>query len=209
MKAIVVGATGATGIELVKQLLVDDDFHVVEVFIRREWDIQHPKLVTHVVDFEHIDSWKHLIMGDAAFCCLGSTLKQAGSREALSKIDYSYPMQFAQNCKGNGVTTFVLMSSLGANYRSKIYYSKLKGSIERVILNLHFDQAIIVRPSVLIRPNSNRFGEKVAIKVISFLNRLHMFLKYKPVTVSIVAKRMREEVKVGGYRVNLIESNEM
>ena len=77
MKAVVIGATGATGKVLVRQLLADDDYSFVEIFVRNDWDIQHPKLICHVVDFEKIEQWKHLIEGDVDFSCLGTTLKDA------------------------------------------------------------------------------------------------------------------------------------
>lgn len=209
MKAIVVGATGATGRELVKQLLVDDDFNFVEIFVRRDIDIQHPKLLCHVINFDTVDKWKHLITGDVAFCCLGSTIRDAGSKEEMTKVDYSYPMQFAQNCKENGVNSFVLLSSIGANPKAKVFYPKLKGSLESVILNLHFDQTIILRPSVLIRPNTDRLGEKAAIKMLAFFNKFNLLMKYKPISVEDVARNMREEAKSGGYRINILENSVM
>lgn len=209
MRAVIIGATGATGKVLVRQLLADDDFSFVEIFVRNEWDIQHPKLICHVVNFEKIEEWKHLIEGDVAFSCLGTTLKDAGSKEKQWHIEYDYVIQFAQYCKANGIKSFIVLSSKSASERSKIFYLKLKGMIERSILSLHFDNTIIVRPSSMIRPNSNRKGEKFSIKLLRFLNRIGLYRSYKPVSVFDVAKKMRLESKQFTYRVSVIENSEI
>ncbi|WP_121964292.1 NAD(P)H-binding protein [Myroides sp. N17-2] len=209
MKALVIGGTGATGKVLVRQLLCDDAFHEVVIFIRREWELQHPKLVTHIVDFENIDQWKHLIQGDVAFSCLGTTLKEVGSKKKQWHIDYDYVMQFAQYAKGNRVNTFVLLSAKAASERSAFFYSRLKGTLERSILNLRFDNTIILRPGLLLRPGSNRFGERLAAKILLGFNAIGMFKKHKPVEVVKVANRMRHEAKVDCCRRLIVESNEM
>lgn len=209
MRAVIIGATGATGKVLVRQLLADDDFSFVEIFVRNEWDIQHPKLICHVVNFEKIEQWKHLIEGDVAFSCLGTTLKDAGCKDKQWHIEYDYVIQFAQYCKANGIKSFIVLSSKGASERSKIFYLKLKGMIERSILSLHFDNTIIVRPSSMIRPNSNRKGEKFSIKLLRFLNRIGVYRSYAPVSVFDVAKRMRLESKQLTYRVSVIENSEI
>ncbi|MEC4051560.1 NAD(P)H-binding protein [Myroides odoratimimus] len=209
MKALVIGGTGATGKVLVRQLLCDDDFHEVVIFIRKEWDIQHPKLVVHLVDFEQIDQWKHLIAGDVAFSCLGTTLKQAGSKQKQWHIDYDYVMQFAQYAKGNGVTNFVLLSAKAASDKSAFFYSRLKGTLERSVLNLSFENTIILRPGLLLRPGTNRMGERIAAKVLFFFNKMRLFMKYKPIEVVKVANRMRREAKNYCCRRLIIESNEI
>lgn len=209
MKAVVIGATGATGKVLVRQLLADDDYDFVEIFVRNDWDIQHPKLICYVVDFENIEQWKHLIEGDVAFSCLGTTLKDAGSREKQWHIEYDYVIQFAQYCRAQGVRSFVVLSSKGASERSKIFYLKLKGMIEHAILSLHFENTIIVRPSTLLRPNSTRKGEKFSIKLIRFLNRLGLYKSFRPVSVFDVAKCMRKESKQLTYRVSVIENTDI
>jgi len=209
MKALVIGGTGATGKVLVRQLLCDDDFHEVVIFIRKEWEIHHPKLVTHLVDFEQIDQWKHLIEGDIAFSCLGTTLKQAGSKKAQWHIDYDYVMQFAQYAKSNRVKNFVLLSAKAASDKSMFFYSKLKGTLERSILNLRFENTIILRPGLLLRPGTNRMGERIAAKVLQFFNSMRLFMKYKPIEVVKVANRMRKEAKNECCRRLIIESDEM
>ncbi|MCC9041983.1 NAD(P)H-binding protein [Myroides sp. M-43] len=209
MKALVIGGTGATGKVLVRQLLCDDDFHEVVIFIRKGWEINHPKLISHIVDFDKIDQWKHLIVGDVAFSCLGTTIKQAGSKKNQWHIDYDYVMQFAQYAKANRVDNFVLLSAKGASDRSTFFYSKLKGTLERSILNLHFENTIILRPGLLIRPGTDRFGERIAAKLLRFFNAIHLFKGYKPIDVFKVANRMRSESKNNCCRRLIVESNEI
>ncbi|MDR2222343.1 MAG: NAD(P)H-binding protein [Flavobacteriaceae bacterium] len=209
MKALVIGATGATGKVLVRQLLCDDDFNEVVIFIRKKWDIQHPKLVTHLIDFEEIDEWKYLIQGDVAFSCFGTTLKQAGSKQQQWHIDYDYVMQFAQYAKSNGIQNFILLSSKGASEKSKIFYSKLKGTIEHSIYNLRFENTIILRPSLLLRPDTDRKGERVSASLLKFFNSLGFFKSYKPIELVKVANRMRLESKNHFCRRLILESNEI
>lgn len=209
MKALVIGGTGATGKVLVRQLLCDDAFHEVVIFIRRDWDLQHPKLVTHIVDFEHVDQWKYLIQGDVAFSCLGTTRKDVGTKKQQWHIDYDYVMQFAQYAKGSRVSTFVLLSAKAASDHSTFFYSRLKGTLERSVLNLRFDNTIILRPGLLLRPGTNRIGERIAAKVLFGFNKIGLFRKYKPIEVVKVANRMRSEAKIDCCRRLIIESDEM
>ena len=90
MKALVIGATGATGKDLVKQLCQDSDFDEINIFVRRRSDFHHEKVKAHLVDFDHPEEWKHLVKGDVAFSCLGTTLKSAGSKENQKVIDYDW-----------------------------------------------------------------------------------------------------------------------
>ena len=131
MKALVIGATGATGKDLVNKLLEDKDFQEVHAFVRRPLNIKNEKLKAHVVDFEKPEEWKDLVKGDVAFSCLGTTLKDAGSKDAQRKVDFDYQYQFAKNAKENEVEDYILVSSYGANPNSKIFYSRMKGELEK------------------------------------------------------------------------------
>lgn len=99
MKALVIGATGATGKDLVNQLLNDKEFDEVDIFVRKPVDIQNDKLKVHVVNFEKPEEWKEMVKGDVAFSCLGTTLKDAGSKEAQKKVDFDYQYEFAKAAK--------------------------------------------------------------------------------------------------------------
>ncbi|WP_010252435.1 NAD(P)H-binding protein [Myroides injenensis] len=209
MKALVIGATGAVGKVLVRQLLCDDYYSEVVIFVRREWDIQHPKLITHIVDFEKMPEWSYLISGDIAFSCLGTTKKQAGSKQKQWHIDYDYVMQFARNAKDNKVKNFVLLSAKAASENSVFFYSKMKGRLERSILNIGFDNTIILRPGLLLRPGTDRLGERIAAKTLSIFNSMKLFMSNKSIEVVKVANRMRKEAKNDCCRRLIIESEDI
>lgn len=130
MKALVIGATGAVGKDLVEQLLKDDSFERVDVFVRREMPLLSSKLVSHVVDFDHPEGWTGLLTGDVLFSCLGTTIKAAGSQDAQWKVDYTYQYDTAKAARANGVQQYILVSSVGADAHSKIFYSRMKGQLD-------------------------------------------------------------------------------
>lgn len=201
MKALVIGASGATGKDLVKQLLNDKDFDEVDVFVRKPLNIQNEKLKTHIVDFEKPEEWKNSVKGDVAFSCLGTTLKAAGSKEAQRKVDYDYQYQFAKAAKENDVEDYILVSAYGANPNSKIFYSKMKGELEDAVRKLHFNKITIFKPGMLERKNSERSGEVLGSRIIKFANKLGLFESQKPLPTDILAKAMinSSKIKSNGY----------
>ncbi|TPG33954.1 NAD(P)H-binding protein [Flavobacterium pectinovorum] len=196
MKAIVIGATGATGEFLVNELLEDNDYTTVTVFVRRSIEKQHPKLVEQIIDFSKIDSYKDLITGDVFFSCLGTTLKAAGSEENQRKIDFDIPAKFAQFARENGVSSLVLLSAYGAAAQSKVFYSQIKGQLENRIADLDFEQYVIFRPGLLLRKESNRLGEKISANVLNVLNSIGLFRKFKPLPTALLAKKLAKAPKI-------------
>jgi len=194
MKAIVIGGSGATGKELIKQLLENKSFSEVISLVRKKSAINHPKLKEVIVAFNKLSDYKNEIVGDVAFSCLGTTLKIAGSKENQWQVDYEYQLKFAKIAKENGVNSFVLVSSLGADKHSKFFYTKMKGLLEDEILNLDFAQTLIFQPPSLIRPNTDRKGEILSIKLIRIFNRLGFFKNYEPLHVSDLASVMIQTV---------------
>jgi uncharacterized protein YbjT (DUF2867 family) len=190
MTAIIIGATGATGRDLVDLLLQDTAFDAIHVFVRRPLAISDPMIETHLVDFDQIDSWKSGIRGDVLFSCLGTTLRAAGSQEAQWKVDYDYQFNFAKAAHENGVPTLVLMSSMGANPQSSVFYMKMKGQLEEAVKLLGFSNTIIVRPPSLIRRNSDRWGEKVGVMALKMLNKVGILRSMKPLSTEAVARAM-------------------
>lgn len=201
MKALVIGATGATGKDLVQQLLQDKDFEEVDVFVRKPLNIQNEKLKTHIVDFEKPEDWKDSVKGDVAFSCLGTTLKDAGSKEAQRKVDYDYQFQFAKAAKDNNVEDYILVSAYGANPQSKIFYSKMKGELEDAVRKLHFNKITIFKPGMLERKDSERSGEVLGSRIIKFANKLGLFENQKPLPTDVLAKAMinSSKIKSNGY----------
>lgn len=201
MKALVIGATGATGKDLVNQLLNDQDFEEVDIFVRKPIDIQNNKLNVHLVNFEKPEEWKDLVKGDVAFSCLGTTLKAAGSKEAQRKVDYNYQYEFAQAAKENNVEDYILVSAYGANPKSKIFYSKMKGELEEAVKQLHFNKITIFKPGMLERKDSDRTGEVLGSRIIKFANTLGLLESQKPLPTNILAKAMikSSKIKSNGY----------
>lgn len=189
--AIVIGATGLVGAELVQQLLIDEKFSLVKIFVRRPSNTQHPKLEEHIIDFEKLNEWHHLLHGDVLFSALGTTLSQAGSKEAQYKIDHDYQYNVARAAAQNGVPIYVLVSSAMASVDSKLFYTRMKGELERDIKKLSFKMIHILQPGMLVGARKHeRTGEKIGIAVIKFLNKLGIAKKQKPIHASIVAKAM-------------------
>ena len=194
MKALIIGATGATGKDLVTQLLADDTYSEVHCFVRKPLALTHPKLHAHVVNFDTPEAWADLLHGNVAFSCLGTTLAVAGSKEAQWRVDYDYQYHFAQQCKANGVPTFVLVSAAMANAQSKVFYNRMKGRLEDAVKALGFSCLLIFQPSVLIRSNSDRGSENFSVKAIHFLNKIGLFKRYRPMPTEILAEKMLSAV---------------
>ena len=194
MKALIIGATGATGKDLVTQLLANDTYSEVHCFVRKPLTLTHPKLHAHVVDFETPGAWADLLWGDVAFSCLGTTLAVAGSKEAQWRVDYDYQYAFAEHCHQNGVPTFVLVSAAGAKAQSKLFYNRMKGQLEDAIKALGFPRLLIFQPSILIRSNSDRSGENFTVKAFRFLNKLGILKRYRPMPTAVLAQKIRKEV---------------
>lgn len=209
MKALIIGATGATGKDLVTQLLADDTYSEVHCFVRKPLTLTHPKLHTHVVDFETPEVWADLLRGDVAFSCLGTTLAVAGSKEAQWRVDYDYQYAFAEHCRNNGVPTFVLISAAGAKAQSKLFYNRMKGQLEDAVKALGFARLLIFQPSVLVRKGSDRKGEQFGLKMIVFLNKLGLFKRYRPMPTSVLAEKMRKEVTIAPKGVHTFTLDEI
>jgi uncharacterized protein YbjT (DUF2867 family) len=190
---IIIGATGLVGNELLQQLIADKEVDKIKVFVRKPIPATHPKIEQHVIDFDNSNSYSNLVTGDVLYCCMGTTIKTAGSQEAFKKVDFQYPFDFGKIAKQNGVKTYVLVSSLGADKTSNNFYLRTKGEIEADLTNLKFESLVIVRPSMLLGNRKEfRLGEligKVVMKTLSFL--FFGFLKrYKAIEAEDVAKAM-------------------
>lgn len=204
MKALVIGATGAVGKDLVQQLLTDEAFEKVDIFVRREVNIPSEKLTVHVVDFDHPETWADQLQGDVLFSCMGTTIKAAGSQDAQWKVDYTYQFETAKAARANGVKTYVLVSSVGANAKSKVFYTKMKGALDEAVQKLGFEGCFILRPPSLIRKGSDRLGEKLGVVVIKAFNFLGLLQKFTPVPTERVAAIMISVAKSGHSGVEII-----
>jgi uncharacterized protein YbjT (DUF2867 family) len=209
MKAIIIGGSGATGKYLVRRLLADDRFDEVVLLLRKPTAETHSKLKQVIIDFDKLHEYAEQIDGDVAFSCLGTTLKDAGSKEAQWKVDYDYQYNFAKIARQNGISTFVLMSAQNADAKSAIFYSRMKGELEQAIELLGFDKLVIVQPGLLLRPNTNRFVEKISIKMLSAFNKIGLLRQYAPTHVDRVAAAMIRHAMSGISGISRVKNKEI
>ena len=209
MKALVLGATGAIGKDLVSQLLQDEAFDRVDIFVRREVPASSDKLVVHVVDFDHPEQWAGELTGDVLFSTLGTTIRAAGSQPAQWKVDYTYQLQAAQSARKNGVPVYALVSSVGADAKSMIFYSKMKGALDRDVKALGFEGCFILRPPSLIRKGSDRLGEKIGVVALRAFNAIGLMRNFTPMPTEAVAAAMIRLAKSGRKGTGIFTSQEI
>lgn len=189
--ALLIGATGLVGSNLLKRLVADDRFTRVVSFGRRATGLTAPKLTEQVVDFEKPDGWAAEVKGDVAFSCLGTTIGAAGSQEKQRRVDYDYQLDFAKNAAKNGVPTYALCSASSANPKSSMFYSRIKGELDRDVQALGFQRVRIMRPSLLVGDREKaRFGEKVGSVMLGAFNTVGLFRKYREIHGDVVAHAM-------------------
>jgi uncharacterized protein YbjT (DUF2867 family) len=205
--ALVAGASGLVGKSLVKQLLNDDQYGNVVIIARKPIGITNPKLIEQIIDFDAIDQVKLDIAIDDAFCALGTTIKTAGSQQAFYKVDYTYVVNFGKWCSANHVQRLLVVSAMGSNAKSRIFYNRVKGEMEESLSTLSIPQIQVFRPSLLM---GNR-GEKIAQFVIGSLGFLFVgkLLNYKGIHADVVAKSMIVKAKQDTAGFTVFESGEM
>ena len=189
--ANVIGATGLVGSHLVDILLKDTRFEQVNIFVRHTMGIRNSKLREHIVNFDEHDKWKKLLTGDVLYSAMGTTLKDAGSKDAQYKIDYTYQYQAAKAAAANGVKEYVLVSAAGSSPDSRIFYSKMKGELEQAVKKLPFEAIHIMRPGMLTGERTRvRTGEKVGVAIMNLVSMIPGLARLKPVHGRGVAKAM-------------------
>lgn len=209
MKALVLGATGAIGKDLVELLLNDPAVERVDIFVRREVNIPSAKLVVHVVDFDHPEQWADKLSGDVLFSTLGTTIRAAGSQMAQWKVDYTYQYNAAKAARESGVPTYVLVSSVGANAKSRVFYTRMKGALDDAVQELGFPGCFILRPPSLIRKGSDRFGEKAGIVALRAFNAIGLMRAWKPMPTEAVAAAMLRLAKSGREGTEIVDAQEI
>lgn len=194
LTANIVGATGLVGKQLVQILLENDRFEKIRIFVRCDSGLKHPKLEQEIIDFTKIVNWQKKLTGDVLFSALGTTLKQAGGKEKQYEIDYTFNLNFAKKAKENGIENYVLVSSVGANSKSSVFYTKMKGELDDEVAKLGFKNLVIIRPSSLTGDRKEkRLAEIVSIPIATFITRF-VFKKYKPISDITVATAMINSV---------------
>ena len=208
--AMVLGATGATGRELVTQLLAHPSFDEVSIFVRKKPDLEHQKLKVHEIDFSKLSNYKNLVVGDVLFSALGTTRKVAGNKANQYEVDYTYQYEFAKMASENGVNHYALVSSTGANKDAWFFYLKTKGALEEEIKKLPFKSIKIYQPPTLIRQaDLLRPSEKRGIRMLNTLNRFGILRSQKPLSVSALAKKMIDEVQHNTQGINIYQPKDI
>lgn len=209
-RAIVIGATGLIGKALVEQLAADSSYSQVTILARKKLEKLPPKFKTIQVDFDRIEDFKNDIVGDVLFSTLGTTLKTAGSKEAQYKIDFGYQYNTAKIASDNGVKNLILLSSAGANSKSSIFYSRMKGELDDAVHKLNFEHISIIRPSMLVGKREEfRLSEKIFTPIMYILNVIPFARKYRPIKDKIVAKAMLNAFEFNKSDYKVYELNEV
>lgn len=190
-KAIIIGASGMVGTQLLKQVLASDQYSEVLSLVRKPGTITHPKLSEITVDFSQPIDWEHLVTGDVLFSTLGTTLAKAGSKDAQYQVDFHYQYNVAKAAAKNEVNAYVLVSSAGASAKSGNFYLKMKGQLEDAVKMLPFNVFSILQPGQLDgQRKEKRITENLALKIMYGFNQLGLLKKYRPIHAEEVAKAM-------------------
>jgi uncharacterized protein YbjT (DUF2867 family) len=205
MKALIIGATGATGKDLIRVLLDSTEYTEVVAFVRKPLNIEHPKLSFVLTNFNNLQDVSSMIKGDILFSCLGTSLKAARSKDRQREIDFRIPARFAEIAKQNGVPGLVLLSAYGAAAGSLFFYLKIKGELENYIGDLAFTQYIIFRPGLLLRKGTDRSGEKISSQILMFLNKLGLLRKFRALPTEILAEKLAKAPLMRAKAVHVIE----
>ncbi|MFY0573803.1 oxidoreductase [Cystobacter fuscus] len=207
--ALVAGASGLVGGWLLDSLLADSRYREVHSLGRRALPRQHPKLVQHTVDFARLGG-EALPAAQDAFCCLGTTIKKAGSQEAFRAVDHDAVLAFAQAARAAGVQRFLVVTALGANARSRIFYNRVKGQVEEALASVGFESLVILQPSLLLgeRPE-RRTGERAAAAVSRALAPLLRPLSSRPIEARTVARAMVTLAREAQLGVRVVPSGEL
>jgi len=191
--ALLAGATGLVGGYVLRRLLAHPSYVRVEILVRREMPIRDSKLTQHIVEFARLSDGAPGVAPDDVFCCLGTTIRKAGSEEAFRRVDYDYPLALARLAKAAGAGKFLMVSALGADPKSAVFYNRVKGEVEQAIAAIGLPAPYFFRPSLLTGPRAeHRPGEKIGIAVGKLIAPLLIgaLRKYRPIHADTVAAAM-------------------
>jgi uncharacterized protein YbjT (DUF2867 family) len=207
--ALIAGASGLIGRELIQKLINSDQYHLIYSITRKKSGFVHDKIREIVVNFEKIDQLRIDEPIDDVFYTLGTTMKQAGNRENFKKVDYGYVLELAKLGKQSGASKYLVVSAMGANPKSPVFYNQVKGLVEEELKKLGFKHLVILRPSLLLgeRPVV-RFAERLSG---FFMKTLNIFIpdNYKAIYAYKVAEFMLKMALKSTGAITIIKSGEM
>ncbi|TAH09437.1 MAG: oxidoreductase [Sphingobacteriia bacterium] len=207
--ALLLGATGLTGGLLLDLLLASDQYTKVIIYVRKSIQKQHPKLVEQIINYDAIDT---AVDADDVFCCLGTTIKIAKTKEAFEKVDLHYPLKIASLQQKAGSKQYLVVSAMGANAKSSIFYSRTKGLMEEGLAAIGFNGLYLFRPSFIVgNRKEERMGEKIGIIISTILSPIMIGLlrNYRPVKAADIAASMLKHALSGQTGKEVILSGEI
>ncbi|PLT30462.1 NAD-dependent epimerase/dehydratase family protein [Peribacillus deserti] len=210
--ALIAGASGLIGSELMHLLLNSNEYAEVISLVRTPQHIKHPKLKERIIHFDELKTYEDSLTADDVFCCLGTTIKNAKTREAMYKVDVEYPVSLAQLAYNRGAEQFLIVSSMNANPDSFIWYSKIKGELELKIRKVPFHSVSIFRPSLLLGSRKEfRLGERIGTVLYSAVGILFQgpLKKYRAIHAKTVALAMYKSAAAKEAGVTVFSSEEI
>ncbi|MNB81206.1 hypothetical protein D3C81_358280 [compost metagenome] len=212
--AIVAGATGLVGKQLVKLLLDHPAYLRVIVLVRRDLGISHPKLVQKLISFDHLE--EELDVGTVrqadVFCALGTTIRQAGSQEAFRQVDYVYPFILGKLAKKYGAAKMIIVTAMGSSDKSKLFYNRVKGELQRDLIQLNLPRLVILQPSFMLgNRDEKRLGERAGIIAFQLLRPFMIgpLSQYKAVHSADVSRVMVEAARRKTPKLEVIGSDDI
>ncbi len=206
--ALLAGASGLVGKQVLQQLLASDHYSKVTALVRKPLTVKHARLTEQIIDFESL-AQQRLPKVDDAFCCLGTTIKVAGSKDAFRRVDYGYVLAFAASARQAGAEQFLLVSAMGANSKSGVFYSRVKGEVEAAVSQLGYASVSIIRPSMLTGDRGeHRLGERLVLAISGPISAL-IPARYRPISDVAVAKAMIDAAVRAGAGIEVIESDRL
>lgn len=190
--AIILGATGLTGSHLLELLLKSSDFDCVKVFTRKKLTISHPKIEEYVVDLLKLSDYSKEFNADVVFCCIGTTKAKTPDKSLYRTIDYGIPVEAAKLCKQNYINHFIAISALGADAKSKIFYNRIKGEMERDVLAQEIEHTHFLQPSLIVgNRKEKRTAEDFSRRIMNILGFL-IPPRYKMIEAKTIAQAMMQ-----------------
>jgi len=208
--ALVAGGTGLVGNHLVNLLVKTKAFDEIKILVRKGSSFQMNGVSVIEVDYERLMDFDRFLMADVVFCCLGTTIKKAGSKEAFRKVDFDYPLELAKISLKSGARQYNIVTAGGANSKSMFFYNKVKGDVEKSLINLEFQNLNIFRPSLLLgNRNEKRLGEDIGAVVAKVINPILLgnVRKYRAIHAETVARSMLNISTKNQNSVHIFESD--
>jgi uncharacterized protein YbjT (DUF2867 family) len=213
--ALIVGASGLIGGELLELMLKSNEYVSIHLWLRSTLPVSDARVQQHLVDFHHLERTLLPNAVDDVFCCLGTTIKKAGSQEQFRKVDVDWPLAIASLMQLRGMKQFLIVTAIGANQHSSIFYSRMKGMLEQQLIALNIPQLYIFRPSLLLGVRrEHRPGERLAIQIDRWLRVLMIgpLSKYRGIPARTVAACMLQRaIQINSHpqKVTVCENEEM